>query len=147
MKKMVKRKKCEERRTFQHEWTEEFAFVERTGTKISSMKTVKYKATLWQPPCHICIEISSGEQQEDGLQELLNRVQASQQHLRVRTQTSGLLCCLCEEQKALHRRRVGQNINATPARSATSPHINQAMQQHHAAPEVAVMVRSISCTG
>ncbi|KAL6476460.1 hypothetical protein MHYP_G00149590 [Metynnis hypsauchen] len=53
---MAKRKKDEEYRTFQQEWTEEFAFVERAG-----------------------------DSRKKACQELLSRVQASQQQLRVWT--------------------------------------------------------------
>uniref|UniRef100_A0A3Q1C722 SPIN-DOC-like zinc-finger domain-containing protein n=1 Tax=Amphiprion ocellaris TaxID=80972 RepID=A0A3Q1C722_AMPOC len=78
---MAKRKKDEEYRTFQQEWTEEFAFVERAGSavclicndKISSMKRSNIKRHFDTRHATFASKYPAGD------------IQASQQQLRVWT--------------------------------------------------------------
>lgn len=90
---MAKRKKDEEYRTFQDEWTEEFAFVERVGSavclicndKISSMKRSNIKRHFDTRHATFASKYPAGDSRKKACQELLCRVQASQQQLRVWT--------------------------------------------------------------
>lgn len=94
MKKMAKRKKDEEYCTFQQEWTEEFAFVERAGSavclicndKIASMKQSNIKRHFDTRHTTFASKYPAGDSRKKTCQELLCRVQASQQQLRVWTQ-------------------------------------------------------------
>ncbi|KAI4885082.1 hypothetical protein NFI96_006058 [Prochilodus magdalenae] len=91
---MAKRKKDEEYRTFQEEWTEEFAFVERAGSavclicndKIASMKRSNIKRHFDTRHTTFASKYPAGDSRKKACQELLCRVQASQQQLRVWTQ-------------------------------------------------------------
>ncbi|XP_029469398.1 general transcription factor II-I repeat domain-containing protein 2A-like [Rhinatrema bivittatum] len=91
---MAKRKKDEEYRTFQQEWTEEFAFVERAGSavclicndKIASMKRSNIKRHFDTHHTTFASKYPAGNIRKKACQELLCRVQASQQQLRVWTQ-------------------------------------------------------------
>ncbi|XP_029448261.1 protein FAM200A-like isoform X1 [Rhinatrema bivittatum] len=93
-KKMAKRKKDEAYRTFQQEWTEEFAFVERAGSpvclicndKIASMKRSNIKRHFETRHATFASEYPAGDSRKKACQELLCRVPASQQPLRVCTQ-------------------------------------------------------------
>uniref|UniRef100_A0A3B3BWL0 SPIN-DOC-like zinc-finger domain-containing protein n=1 Tax=Oryzias melastigma TaxID=30732 RepID=A0A3B3BWL0_ORYME len=90
---MAKRKKDEEYRTFQDEWTEEFAFVERAGSavclicndKIASMKRSNVKRHFDTRHATFASKYPAGDSRKKACQELLSRVQASQQQLRVWT--------------------------------------------------------------
>ncbi|XP_033834271.1 general transcription factor II-I repeat domain-containing protein 2-like [Periophthalmus magnuspinnatus] len=90
---MVKRKSFEEYRTFQDEWTEEFAFVERAGSavclicndKIASMKRSNMKRHFDTRHATFASKYPAGDSRKKACQELLSRVQASQQQLRVWT--------------------------------------------------------------
>uniref|UniRef100_A0A3Q2STM4 SPIN-DOC-like zinc-finger domain-containing protein n=1 Tax=Fundulus heteroclitus TaxID=8078 RepID=A0A3Q2STM4_FUNHE len=92
-KKMAKRKKGEEYRTFQDEWTEEFAFVERAGSavclicndKIASMKRSNVKQHFDTRHATFASKYPAGDSRKKACQELLSSVQASQQQLRVWT--------------------------------------------------------------
>ncbi|XP_051782645.1 general transcription factor II-I repeat domain-containing protein 2-like [Erpetoichthys calabaricus] len=89
---MSKRKKDEEYRTFQQEWTEEF--VERAGSavclicndKIASMKRSNIKRHFDTRHTTFASKYPAGDSRKKACQELLCRVQASQQQLRVWTQ-------------------------------------------------------------
>ncbi|XP_031762451.1 general transcription factor II-I repeat domain-containing protein 2-like [Xenopus tropicalis] len=91
---MAKRKKAEVYRTFQQERTEEFAFVERAGSavclicndKIASMKRSNIKRHLDTHHTTFASKYPAGDSRKKACQELLCRVQASQQQLRVWTQ-------------------------------------------------------------
>ncbi|XP_072239816.1 general transcription factor II-I repeat domain-containing protein 2-like [Leuresthes tenuis] len=91
---MAKRKKDEEYRTFQQEWTEEFAFVERAGSavclicndKIASLKRSNIKRHFDTRHSTFASKYPAGDSRKKACQELLCRVQASQQQLRVWTQ-------------------------------------------------------------
>ena len=88
---MSKRKKDDEYRTFKHEWTEKFAFVERADSavcpicnaQISSMKRPNVKRHFHS--CHATFA-SIGESRKKACLELLGEVKASQQQLRAWTQ-------------------------------------------------------------
>ncbi|XP_029452690.1 general transcription factor II-I repeat domain-containing protein 2A-like [Rhinatrema bivittatum] len=88
---MSKRKKDEEYRTFQQEWTEEFAFVERAGSavclicndKIASMKRSNIKWHFDTRHTTSASKYLAGHSRKKACQELLCRVQASQQQLCV----------------------------------------------------------------
>ncbi|KAM6983489.1 general transcription factor II-I repeat domain-containing protein 2B [Tautogolabrus adspersus] len=90
---MAKRKKDDEYRTFQDEWTEEFAFVERSGSavclicneKIASMKQSNVKRHFDTRHATFASKYPAGDSRKKACQELLSRVQASQQQLRVWT--------------------------------------------------------------
>ncbi|CAL9702340.1 unnamed protein product [Knipowitschia caucasica] len=90
---MAKRKKDDEYRTFQDEWTEEFAFVERAGSavclicndKITSLKRSNVKRHLDTRHATFASKYPAGDSRKKACQELLSRVQASQQQLRVWT--------------------------------------------------------------
>ncbi|CAJ1078465.1 general transcription factor II-I repeat domain-containing protein 2-like [Xyrichtys novacula] len=90
---MAKRKKDDEYRTFQDEWTEEFAFVERAGSavclicndKIASMKRSNVKRHFDTRHATFASKYPAGDSRKKACQELLSRVQATQQHLRVWT--------------------------------------------------------------
>ncbi|GLD61856.1 general transcription factor II-I repeat domain-containing protein 2-like protein [Lates japonicus] len=90
---MAKRKKDEEYRTFQDEWTEEFTFVERAGSavclicndKIASMKRSNVKRHFDTRHATFASKYPAGDSRKKACQELLSRVQASQQQLRVWT--------------------------------------------------------------
>ncbi|CAJ1057641.1 hypothetical protein NHX12_016806%2C partial [Xyrichtys novacula] len=90
---MAKRKKDDEYRPFQDEWTEEFAFVERAGSavclicndKIASMKRSNVKRHFDTRHATFASKYPVGDSQKKACQELLSRVQATQQHLRVWT--------------------------------------------------------------
>ena len=90
---MAKRKRDEEYRTFQDEWTEEFAFVERAGTavclicndKIASMKRSNIKRHFDTRHASFASKYPAGDSRKKACQELLRRVQASQQQLSVWT--------------------------------------------------------------
>ena len=92
-KKMAKRKKDEEYHTFQHKWTEEFAFVERTGSavylicndKISPMKQSNIKQHFDTRHATFAPKYPAGDSRKKACKELMCRVQASQQQLRVWT--------------------------------------------------------------
>uniref|UniRef100_A0A3B3VE12 SPIN-DOC-like zinc-finger domain-containing protein n=1 Tax=Poecilia latipinna TaxID=48699 RepID=A0A3B3VE12_9TELE len=92
-KKMAKRKKDDEYRTFQDEWTEEFAFVERAGSavclicndKIASMKRSNVKRHFDTRHATFASKYPAGDSRKKACQELLSRVQASQQQLHVWT--------------------------------------------------------------
>uniref|UniRef100_A0A4W6C6Q1 SPIN-DOC-like zinc-finger domain-containing protein n=1 Tax=Lates calcarifer TaxID=8187 RepID=A0A4W6C6Q1_LATCA len=93
-KKMAKRKKKkEEYRTFQEEWTEEFTFVERAGSavclicndKIASMKRSNVKRHFDTRHATFASKYPAGDSRKKACQELLSRVQASQQQLCVWT--------------------------------------------------------------
>ncbi|XP_028666004.1 general transcription factor II-I repeat domain-containing protein 2-like [Erpetoichthys calabaricus] len=93
---MAKRKKDEEYRTFQQEWTEEFAFVERAGSasavclicndKIASMKRSNIKRHFDTRHTTFALKYPAGDSRKKACQELLCRVQVSQQQLSVWTQ-------------------------------------------------------------
>ncbi|KAL7879083.1 hypothetical protein AOLI_G00100570 [Acnodon oligacanthus] len=91
---MAERKKDEEYRTFQLEWTEEFAFVERAGSavglicndKIASMKRLNMKRHFDTRHTTFASKYPAGDSRKKACQELLCRVQASQQQLRGWTQ-------------------------------------------------------------
>uniref|UniRef100_A0A673AMC9 HAT C-terminal dimerisation domain-containing protein n=1 Tax=Sphaeramia orbicularis TaxID=375764 RepID=A0A673AMC9_9TELE len=93
-KKMAKRKKDDEYRTFEQEWTEELAFVERAGCavglicadKISSMKRSNIKQRFETRHATFTSKYPVGHSRQKACQELLRRVQASQQQLHVWTQ-------------------------------------------------------------
>ncbi|KAF4082557.1 hypothetical protein AMELA_G00152890 [Ameiurus melas] len=93
-KKMAKRKKDEEYRTFQQEWTEEFAFVERAGSAVclicndqtASMKRSNLKRHFDTHHTTFASKYPAGDSREKACQELLCRGRASQQQLRVWTQ-------------------------------------------------------------
>ena len=84
---MAKRKKADEYRTFQQEWTEEFAFVERTGSavcqicidKIASMKRSNVKRHFETRHSTFSLKYPAGNSGKKACQELLTRVQAIQQ--------------------------------------------------------------------
>ncbi|BFZ18385.1 hypothetical protein BsWGS_21424 [Bradybaena similaris] len=88
---MAKRKKDDEYRTFQQEWTEDFAFVERTGSavclicsdKIASMKRTNIKRHFETRHSTFALKYPAGDSRKKACQELLSRVQASQQQIRV----------------------------------------------------------------
>ncbi|GLD68387.1 general transcription factor II-I repeat domain-containing protein 2-like protein [Lates japonicus] len=90
---MAKRKKDEEYRTFQDEWTEEFAFVERAGSavclicndKIASMKRSNVKRHFDTRHATFASKYPAGDSRKKACQELLSRVQASQQQLCIWT--------------------------------------------------------------
>ncbi|KAJ3586320.1 hypothetical protein NHX12_012720 [Muraenolepis orangiensis] len=90
---MAKRKKDDEYRTFQDEWTEEFAFVERAGSavclicndKITSLKRSNVKRHFDTRHATFASKYPAGDSRKKACQELLSRVQASQQQLRVWT--------------------------------------------------------------
>ncbi|KAM4585719.1 general transcription factor II-I repeat domain-containing protein 2A [Fundulus diaphanus] len=90
---MAKRKKDEEYRTFQDEWTEEFAFVERAGSavclicndKIASMKRSNVKRHFDTRHATFASKYLAGDSRKKACQELMSSVQASQQQLRVWT--------------------------------------------------------------
>ncbi|KAG7475965.1 general transcription factor II-I repeat domain-containing 2-like [Solea senegalensis] len=90
---MAKRKKDEEYRTFQDEWTEEFAFVERAGSavclicndKIASMKRSNVKRHFDTRHASFASKYPAGDSRKKACQELVSRVHASQQQLRVWT--------------------------------------------------------------
>uniref|UniRef100_A0A8P4G8E9 SPIN-DOC-like zinc-finger domain-containing protein n=1 Tax=Dicentrarchus labrax TaxID=13489 RepID=A0A8P4G8E9_DICLA len=92
-KKMAKRKKDDEYRTFQDEWTEDFAFVERAGSavclicndKIASMKRSNVKRHFDTRHATFASKYPAGDSRKKACQELLSRVQACQQQLRVWT--------------------------------------------------------------
>ena len=91
---MAKRKKDDEYRTFQQEWTEEFAFMERTGSavclicsdKITSMKRSNVKRHFETRHSTFALKYPAGDSRKKACQELLSRVQAGQQQIRVWTQ-------------------------------------------------------------
>nr|XP_033805884.1 general transcription factor II-I repeat domain-containing protein 2-like [Geotrypetes seraphini] len=91
---MAKRKKDEEYRTFQQEWTEKFAFVEKAGStvclicndKIASMKRSNKKRHFGTCHATCALKYPAGDSRKKACQELLCRVQASQQQLCVWTQ-------------------------------------------------------------
>lgn len=86
---MAKRRRVEEYRTFQDEWTEEFAFLERAGTavclicsdKISSMKRSNIKRHFDTRHATFASKYPAGESRKKACQELLRSMQASQQQL------------------------------------------------------------------
>lgn len=88
---MAKRRRDEEYRNFQKEWTEEFAFVERAGNavclicndKIASMKRSNIKRHFDTRHTTFAAKYPEGGSRKKACQELLCRVQASQQQLRV----------------------------------------------------------------
>uniref|UniRef100_A0A3B5B0A8 Uncharacterized protein n=1 Tax=Stegastes partitus TaxID=144197 RepID=A0A3B5B0A8_9TELE len=88
-----KEKKDEEYRTFQDDWTEEFAFVERAGSavglicndKIALMKRSNVKRHFNTHHANFASKYPAGDSRKKACQELLSRVQASQQQLRVWT--------------------------------------------------------------
>ena len=90
---MAKRKRDEEYRKFQDEWTEEFAFVERADSavclicsdKITSMKRSNVKRHFDTRHDTFASKYSAGDSRKKACQELLRRVQASQQQLRLWT--------------------------------------------------------------
>lgn len=83
---MAKRKK-DEYRTFQDEWAEEFAFVERAGSavclicndKIASMKRSNVKQHFDTRHATFASKYHAGDSRKKACQELLSRVQVSQQ--------------------------------------------------------------------
>ena len=91
---MAKRKRDEEFCTFQDEWTEEFAFVERAGTavclicnyRISLMKWSNVKQHFDTRHASFASKYPAGDSRKKECQELLRRVQASQQKLSAWTQ-------------------------------------------------------------
>uniref|UniRef100_A0A8C8DXT2 HAT C-terminal dimerisation domain-containing protein n=1 Tax=Oryzias sinensis TaxID=183150 RepID=A0A8C8DXT2_9TELE len=91
---MAKRKKIDEYCTFQQDWTEEFAFVERASSavclicndKIASMKRSNIKRHFDTRDAAFASKYPAGESRKKACQELLSRVAASQQLLRVWTQ-------------------------------------------------------------
>uniref|UniRef100_A0A3B3HT75 HAT C-terminal dimerisation domain-containing protein n=1 Tax=Oryzias latipes TaxID=8090 RepID=A0A3B3HT75_ORYLA len=91
---MAKRKKVDEYRTFQQDWTDEFAFVERAGSamclicsdKIASMKRSNIKRHFDTRHAAFASKYPAGDSRKKACQELLSRVEASQQQLRVWTQ-------------------------------------------------------------
>uniref|UniRef100_A0A672ZSE0 Uncharacterized protein n=1 Tax=Sphaeramia orbicularis TaxID=375764 RepID=A0A672ZSE0_9TELE len=82
---MAKRKKDDECRTFQQEWTEEFTFVERAGSavclicadNISSMKRSTIKRHFETRHATFASKYRVGDSRQKACQELLCRVQAS----------------------------------------------------------------------
>ena len=92
MTKMAKRKK-EDYRTFQAEWTEDFAFVERTGSAVclicneekSSMKWSNVKRHFDTRHALFASKYPVGDSRKKACQELLCRVQARQQQICVWT--------------------------------------------------------------
>ncbi|XP_028320890.1 protein ZBED8-like [Gouania willdenowi] len=90
---MAKRKKDDEYRIFQNEWTEENAFVERAGSavclicndKIASMKRLNVKWHFDTRHATFASKYPAGDSRKKACQELLSRVQASQQQLRLWT--------------------------------------------------------------
>lgn len=88
---MTKRKKDEDYRTFQQEWTEQFAFIERAGCavclicndKISSMKRSNIKRHFDTRHATFAAKYPVGDNRNKVCRELLSTVQASQQQLRV----------------------------------------------------------------
>ncbi|XP_066135745.1 protein FAM200C-like [Saccopteryx bilineata] len=96
---MANRKKDEKYRTFQQEWTEEFAFVERAGSavclicnnKIASMKRSNIKRHFNTRHTTFAWKYPVGDSRKKACQELLCRVQASQQQLHVWTQQGDLI--------------------------------------------------------
>ena len=90
---MAKRKKAEEYGTFQDEWTEELAFVERAGSavclicidKIAAMKRSNVKRHFDTRHASFASKYPAGDSRNKACQELVSRVQASQQQLRVWT--------------------------------------------------------------
>ncbi|XP_069599634.1 general transcription factor II-I repeat domain-containing protein 2-like [Ranitomeya imitator] len=95
---MAERKKDEEYRTFQQEWTDKFAFVERAGSpvclicndKIASMKRSNIKRHFDTRHASFASKYPEGDSRKKACQELLCKVQASQQQLRVWTQQGDL---------------------------------------------------------
>ncbi|XP_068101524.1 protein FAM200C-like [Hyperolius riggenbachi] len=91
---MAKRKKDDQYRTFQPEWTEEFAFMERAGSavcllcndKIASMKRSNLQRHFETRHTTFASKYPVGDSRKKACKELLGRVQASQQQLRVWTQ-------------------------------------------------------------
>uniref|UniRef100_H2MR48 HAT C-terminal dimerisation domain-containing protein n=1 Tax=Oryzias latipes TaxID=8090 RepID=H2MR48_ORYLA len=91
---MAKRKKVDEYRTFQQDWTDEFAFVERASSavclicsdKIASMKRSNIKRHFDTRHAAFASKYPAGDSRKKACQELLSRVEASQQQLRVWTQ-------------------------------------------------------------
>ena len=87
---MPKRKKDDKYRTLKHEWTEEFAFVERIGlavwlicnAQISSMK--RSNAKRYFDTCHATFasKYPEGDSRKKACLELLSEVKASEQQLR-----------------------------------------------------------------
>ena len=88
---MAKRKKVDEYRNFQQEWTEQFAFMERTGSavclicsdKISSMKRSHVKRHFKTRHSTFALKYPAGDSRKKACQELLSRVQAGQQQIHV----------------------------------------------------------------
>ena len=86
---MANRKRDDDYRTFQQEWTEEFAFVERAGfavcahDKISSMKRSNIKRHFDTRHATFAAKYPAGDTRKKACQELLSRVQAIQHQLRV----------------------------------------------------------------
>ena len=86
---MAKRKRDEEYRKFQDEWTKEFAFVERADSavclicndKITSMKRSNVKRHFDTRHDTFASKYPAGDSRKKACQELLSRVQASQQQL------------------------------------------------------------------
>uniref|UniRef100_A0A3P9HLT4 SPIN-DOC-like zinc-finger domain-containing protein n=1 Tax=Oryzias latipes TaxID=8090 RepID=A0A3P9HLT4_ORYLA len=91
---MAKGKKVDEYLTFQQDWTDEFAFVERAGSavclicsdKIASMKRSNIKRHFDTRHAAFASKYLAGDSRKKACQELLSRVEASQQQLRVWTQ-------------------------------------------------------------
>ncbi|BFZ20763.1 hypothetical protein BsWGS_23802 [Bradybaena similaris] len=91
---MAKRKKDDEYRTFQQEWTEKFAFVEGTGSavclicsdKIASMKRSNVKRHFEIRQSTFASKYPAADSRKKACQELLSRVQTSQQQIHVWTQ-------------------------------------------------------------
>uniref|UniRef100_A0A3P9JU81 HAT C-terminal dimerisation domain-containing protein n=1 Tax=Oryzias latipes TaxID=8090 RepID=A0A3P9JU81_ORYLA len=91
---MTRKKKVDEYRTFQQDWTDEFAFVERAGSamclicsdKIASMKRSNIKRHFDTRHAAFASKYPAGDSRKKACQELLSRVEASQQQLRVWTQ-------------------------------------------------------------
>ena len=90
---MAKGKRDEEYRKFQDEWTEEFAFVERADSvvclicndKITSMERSNVKRHFDTRHDTFASKYPAGDSRKKACQELLSRVQASQQQLRLWT--------------------------------------------------------------
>ena len=92
-----KRKKDDEYRGFQLEWTEKFAFMERTGSlvclicnaQIASMKRSNVKRHFHTCHATFASKYPEGDSRKKACLELLSQVKASQQQLRTWSQQGG----------------------------------------------------------
>ena len=82
---MLKRKKDDEYRTFEHEWTKEFVFVERTGTAVcltfnAQISLMKWSNVKWFFDTYHATFASKyleGDSRKKACLELLHEVKAS----------------------------------------------------------------------